>query len=843
MAAALALVGCSEDDLMQGVENHADGAIGVNAYVQTTARGTAVNSVGDLVESENGFDLFAFKVNADGESYDDPLFMGDGNTGDGVAFVGSGSSGIYTWDYKDNGEKRFWSEAQNATLKFYAVSPMNEVTQTKGLQKTLNSTERKISYSVPADANDQVDLMYAVSDKYGSDKDQAANKNHMENGISLQFHHALSQIVFKVKTTEKEVFADIKNIEITNICNSGYFNFDNDYDPLTNTENFWTLDGVKETQKVRMSETDDEIITDINTHPDEYGYDEETTYYGGYYGTETDGNLTDSKKALLLLPQNLEDNNSELVITYRIDFSGNDGEINIVPASNDPEEYAEIRIPLTTEWKPGFKYNYTLIFSAEMGNPIKVETIAVDKWNDTWSDFGDDNINIPQNTVVDVAKDGKFYIYNADQLRDARDKINQNKSYYYDGALRRYNEATYILKDNIDLEGKDWTPIKGTANRSNEYGDYTIASFDGTFDGNGFEIRNLSLNSTEDYYGLFSGVSGTLKNVKIVNNETASVKFSHEYCGVIAGEVLGATIEDCSVNATIQINETQSVGGLFGWANDCDGQNAIVSRCTFEGSITGTGDGCGGIVGLANIGSKFVDCVNKGNATYEYFVPDEIANVENPEEYFSGNGGVAGRVGGTIEHCSNKGNITGVCVGGIAGGGMNGSSPTHFMGIIACDNSGTITGKKAGGITYKVESQRQILKCYNTGLISGTKLQGGIAAAVAGNALMLGCYNIGTFGNNDSAITAHIVAENANYWETDAEIFNCYWGIEENDYKGVYFATDDSGFVVSGTDDWESVLSELNTTDYDDKIVSEGKSIYPLYEYVISETYPELSKR
>lgn len=128
MAAALALVGCSEDDLMQGVENHADGAIGVNAYVQTTARGTAVNSVGDLVESENGFDLFAFKVNADGESYDDPLFMGDGNTGDGVAFVGSGSSGIYTWDYKDNGEKRFWSEAQNATLKFYAVSPMNEVT-------------------------------------------------------------------------------------------------------------------------------------------------------------------------------------------------------------------------------------------------------------------------------------------------------------------------------------------------------------------------------------------------------------------------------------------------------------------------------------------------------------------------------------------------------------------------------------------------------------------------------------------------------------------------------------------------------------------------------------------
>lgn len=843
MAAALALVGCSQDDLMQGVENHADGAIGVNAYVPTTTRGTAVNSVGDLVKSENGFDLFAFKVNSDGESYDESLFMGDGTTGDGVAFIGNGSNGIYTWDYKDNTEKRFWSEAQNATLKFYAVSPMDEVTASMNLEKTLNNTVRKISYSVPSDAKDQVDLMYAVSDKYGSDKNETANKNHMENGISLQFHHALSQIVFKVKTTEKEVFADIKNIEITNIKNSGYFNFDNDYDPLTNTENFWTLDDTKATQKVRMSDTDDEIITDINTHPNEYGYDNETTYSGGYYGSETDGSLTDSKKALLLLPQNLKDNASELVISCRINFSGKNGEVNIVPASNDNEEYAEVRIPLTTEWKPGFKYNYTLIFSAEMGNPIKVETIAVDKWNDTWSDFGDDNINIPQNTVAEVAKDGKFYIYNADQLKDVRDKINQDKSYSFNDQMHRYNEATYILKDNIDLEGKAWTPINGTAHRSNEFGDYTVSTFEGTFDGNGFEIRNLSLNSTEGYYGFFSRVDGTLKNIKIVNDAATLVKFSHEECGVIAGSAHDATVEDCSVNATIQLDKAQTIGGLFGVTNGSDNQGTTVSHCTFEGSITGTGDACGGIAGLVGMNSKVIDCVNKGNASYTYFIPKDLADEENPDIFLAGNGGIAGYVYGIIEHCSNEGNITGYYVGGIEGGRLNGGTD-NFMGIIACNNSGTITGTKAGGISYKVEGEHQILKCYNTGLISGTEVQGGIAAAIAGNTLMLGCYNIGTFGNNASAKTAHIVVEDVKYsWQNNAEIINCYWGKEETGYKGVYYSTGDSGFIVSEIEDWASMLDNLNTTDYNEKIVYEGAGIYPQYEYEISGTYPVLLKK
>lgn len=216
---------------------------------------------------------------------------------------------------------------------------------------------------------------------------------------------------------------------------------------------------------------------------------------------------------------------------------------------------------------------------------------------------------------------------------------------------------------------------------------------------------------------------------------------------------------------------------------------------------------------------------------------------ENPDIYLGGNGGIAGVVAGMIEHCSNEGDITGYYVGGIVGGRINGFTET-FMGIIACNNSGTINGTKAGGIAYKLESDHQILKCYNTGLISGTESQGGIVAAIAGNTLMLGCYNIGTFGNNDSAKAAHIVVENVKYsWESDAEIINCYWGKEDNGYKGVYFSTEDSDFNISETEDWSSVLDKLNTTDYNEKIVDEGATIYSQYEYEISGGYPVLLKK
>ena len=84
-------------------------------------------------------------------------------------------------------------------------------------------------------------------------------------------------------------------------------------------------------------------------------------------------------------------------------------------------------------------------------------------------------------------------------------------------------------------------------------------SFDGTFDGGGFIIRNLTIDRNEDYVGLFGYNTGTIVNV---------------------------TLEDVSINA----NNGSSVGGLVGY------NIGTIDNVSFSGDVEGTNN-IGGLVG------------------------------------------------------------------------------------------------------------------------------------------------------------------------------------------------------------------------------------------------------
>jgi len=191
---------------------------------------------------------------------------------------------------------------------------------------------------------------------------------------------------------------------------------------------------------------------------------------------------------------------------------------------------------------------------------------------------------------------------------------------------------TVELLADIDMSGIDW---------SVNIGDDCNYTFDGTFDGNGHTISNLSSTETAqkaDGYvctGLFGAIYGsavikdlTLTNVSISagaytgNNVSALVGFAYNATGTISnvnvtGSINGAdisgvgaivgyvyggklTIENCT--AEVDVNGAAFVGGIVGY-----GGNAKVANCTVNNSTITAKDCVAGVMGLSLNGAAATD--------------------------------------------------------------------------------------------------------------------------------------------------------------------------------------------------------------------------------------------
>ena len=189
-----------------------------------------------------------------------------------------------------------------------------------------------------------------------------------------------------------------------------------------------------------------------------------------------------------------------------------------------------------------------------------------------------------------------YQISTAEGLKWFRDKVNNATKI----------EDTQIcaeLTEDIDLNGEAWTPIG--------IGDAFYArtpSYSGTFDGKGHTIKNLSIDSSAHYVGLFGYVyGGTIRNLTV----SGSVKGS-EHTGGIAGAANGGTFENCANQCAVQGGTT---GGIIGFATE-EG-TLIVRDCYNVGSITTTtGNSVGGIIGQCiNTSGTIRNCYNAGTVT------------------------------------------------------------------------------------------------------------------------------------------------------------------------------------------------------------------------------------
>ena len=188
-----------------------------------------------------------------------------------------------------------------------------------------------------------------------------------------------------------------------------------------------------------------------------------------------------------------------------------------------------------------------------------------------------------------VMVDGYYEIFTAKQLQKFAEMANASPNSRINGRLMRDIDLA-------ELGGGAWTPIGKGSSAS------VIASFGGTFDGNGHTVSNLILPDSQEsgFFGVLVG-TGTIKNLTLdgVTSKAGSNARVGALCGLVSGS--GAVISNCHVkNGAVTARSTaQAVGGLVGMAAGAmTGTSGVaITGCSFQGSVS-NGLQAGGIVGI-----------------------------------------------------------------------------------------------------------------------------------------------------------------------------------------------------------------------------------------------------
>ena len=276
----------------------------------------------------------------------------------------------------------------------------------------------------------------------------------------------------------------------------------------------------------------------------------------------------------------------------------------------------------------GNRYSYTVKVNA---TGLTLEGCTIGDWADGGGESGAAELGYIYDSNTKT-----YTVYNADGLLAWNEAAQKDRS------------INCTLTADIDLTGKDWTPI-GT----NFYNSYT-----GTFDGGGHTIMGLTVTTNDQYVGLFGrlGKAGTVKNV-VMDGIQITCNHRLGYAGGVAGFSWGGTIENCSVSGSV--SGTICAGGVVGiqW-------EASITGCSSSATVKGMVQ-VGGVAGETNSGATMAACYATGNVTIEI---DPIDNI-------LGGGLVGFNAGSSVLACYATGNVTStgsstgnVYIGGFLGG-------------------------------------------------------------------------------------------------------------------------------------------------------------------------------
>ena len=200
--------------------------------------------------------------------------------------------------------------------------------------------------------------------------------------------------------------------------------------------------------------------------------------------------------------------------------------------------------------------------------------------------------------------------------------------------IRNNLSGKYILMNDISLSGINWTPIGDSSN-----------PFSGELNGNGFVIRNMTINNpTESYQGLF----GYTLNVNLQNLGLENVNISaSSQVGALVAYLYG-NIKNCYVTGVINTSGNV-IGGLIGGTAGSRPGNIL--NCYTNIDVSGN-NSVGGLIGYNSAGINVNNCYSVGSVKGNY----QVAGLAGYSYYalfsncyttaaISGNRYVAGLVG------------------------------------------------------------------------------------------------------------------------------------------------------------------------------------------------------
>lgn len=367
-----------------------------------------------------------------------------------------------------------------------------------------------------------------------------------------------------------------------------------------------------------------------------------------------------------------------------------------------------------------------------------------------------------------------------------------------------YLGSAYQLSASITLSGA-WTPIGSSA-----------APFTGRFDGAGFTVSGLSVTGAVTPSGLFGVVKGAsagntarITNLRITGGSVAGTAQQ----GLLAGIADFATITDVSVAGSV--SGTTQVGGLVGQLGD-NLRPATISGSSSSATVSATGTGSGGLVGLLYSGSSITSSSASGSVVTSNLNVGGLVGIANgaissssasttvQSTVNAGNANAGGLVGSstsTITFSSATGAVNANAVnpaeniGGLVGLSTGSVSQSYATGAVSAttghsnvgglvgqfDSSGLIElsfatgqvvgGSNTGGLVGLV-TQSSVADVYASGIVSGTNRVGGLIGydATPSTGTLTRAYSVGSVAGSSNVgglVGAGVSADvTYSYWDT-----------------------------------------------------------------------------
>ncbi len=304
----------------------------------------------------------------------------------------------------------------------------------------------------------------------------------------------------------------------------------------------------------------------------------------------------------------------------------------------------------------------------------------------------------------------------------------------------------YILDNDLDMTGFDLKPISIDA--GNNYIDF----FSGTFDGQGFTIRNVSF---DDSAGQFSGVGlfydvetgAVIQNLNIDNITIAGYRL----IGGLISYAQECTVTNCHITnlaidfVQLGFNISSAIAGLIS-----NGYGVTVTNCSVTGVITSDSDAfkgqIAGLIGLLDEQSPTESTVEDCYADVDITLSNENVNISIRQI-----GALIGSARssniidsyatGTLTIATNNNNSNINDIGGLIGdtedcvlSGCYSTGPiiAEIQGVLGGASEGSETSFSGiGGLIGTADVTTTVNKSYSTSVISCVS-DNGIALAIGG---------------------------------------------------------------------------------------------------------------